>query len=60
MLDEQKEMGRHWIYKFVNNIKMKDLNDGLILNLDAARGTLKILTDKDKINFIWSYLNKII
>jgi len=60
VLDEQKEMGRHWIYKFVNNIKMNDLNDGLILNLDAARGTLKILTDKDKINFIWNYLNKII
>ena len=60
VLDEQKKMGRHWIYKFVNNIKINDLNDELILNLDAARGTLKILTNKDKINFIWNYLNKII
>ena len=56
---EQEESGRSWILKHLSKIDMKNIDNELILNLDAARGVLKIIDNKN-IELVWGRLNKVV
>jgi len=56
---DQKESGRSWILKHLSKINMKSIDYELILNLDAARGVLKII-DNENIELVWGRLNKVV
>ena len=55
----QNENGRNWILQYLSNFDYANIDNELILNLDAARGVLKILDNKD-MDLIWGRLNRVL
>ena len=58
LLENQNKLGRIWIHRLIEKINENDLNDELILNLDVARGCIKILDSNKRKKIVWSYLNE--
>jgi len=57
--EDYKETGRQWILNYFSEIDAVDINEELVLNMDAARGVDKILDDQNS-RIVWSRLKKII
>tara|TARA_B100000029_G_C17340189_1_gene874981 strand:- start:47 stop:919 length:873 start_codon:yes stop_codon:yes gene_type:complete len=60
ILKDQRKYGRKWVLLYLNGLELNNINYNLILNLDAARGAIKVLKNKKETDFIWNGLNKIL
>ena len=56
--ESQDLKGRSWILDLFNKIKLDDINNEMILNLDSCRGVLKIL-DGANSELVWGRLNNL-
>ena len=60
ILEDQRKYGRNWILSYLRSLDLHSINHNLILNLDAARGAIKILKNKKESEFIWDSLNRVL